>query len=48
MSNNTPMMRALAASIRAGVPLLVWGEPDRGKTSLLTSLAASWGWHVRP
>ena len=48
MSNNTPMIRALAASIRAGVPALrVWGEPGRGKTACITSLASdSWGWHV--
>ncbi|GAA3634505.1 ATP-binding protein [Microlunatus ginsengisoli] len=46
MSTSTPMMRALAASIRAGVPALVWGNPGIGKTSVVTSLASAWNWHV--
>lgn len=46
ITNNTPMLRALAAAIRAGVPTLVWGEPGKGKTSVIETLATSWGWHV--
>jgi hypothetical protein len=30
-AHHTPMLRALAASIRAGVPALLWGNPGTGK-----------------
>jgi len=42
----TPMIRALAASIRANVPVLVWGQPGTGKTAVLNEYGASWGYHV--
>lgn len=41
-----PMMRALAASIRANVPVLLWGLPGQGKTAVLESHGAAWGFHV--
>jgi len=42
----TPMIRALAAAIRANVPVLVWGQPGTGKTAVLNEYGASWGYHV--
>ena len=45
-ANHTPMLRALAASIRAGVPALLWGNPGTGKTACVTALAQSWRWHT--
>ena len=35
----TPMLRALAAAIRANVPVLVWGQPGVGKTAYVET----WG-----
>lgn len=46
MSTNTPMMRAMAACMRAGIPCMLWGNPGVGKTAVVTSLALSFGWHV--
>ena len=45
-SKHSPMVRALAASIRARVPALIWGNPGGGKTSFVTQLAQSWTWHT--
>ena len=45
-ANHTPMLRALAASIRSGVPALLWGNPGAGKTASITALAQSWLWHT--
>jgi len=42
----TPMIRALAASIRANVPVLVWGQPGTGETAVLNEHGASRGYHV--
>lgn len=39
----TPMMRALAAAMEANLPVLIWGEPGVGKTSVLSAAAATWG-----
>jgi len=39
----TPMMRALAAAMKVNLPVLVWGEPGVGKTSVLGAAAATWG-----
>lgn len=46
MTTNTPMMRALAAAIRANVPVLLWGNPGQGKTAKLEAIGASAGYHV--
>jgi hypothetical protein len=46
MNSSTPMIRALAACIRAGVCVLIWSDPGRGKTSVVASLARSWDWHT--
>lgn len=45
-SDHSPMVRALAASIRAAVPSLIWGEPGIGKTAFITQMARSWRWHT--
>ena len=42
------MMRALAAAVRANVPVLVWGEPGVCKTASLGSYAEGWGYHFEP
>lgn len=41
-----PMMRALAAAIRANVPTLLIGNPGEGKTAILESAGTSWNRHV--
>lgn len=48
MSKNiaTPMMRALAASIRSNTPVLIWGMPGVGKTATIEAAAESWGFHA--
>ncbi len=46
MSNqypSNPMMRALAAGIRANVPTLIWGSPGTTKSATIESHAAVWG-----
>ena len=45
-TKHNPMLRALAAAIRAGVAALLWGPPGVGKTSHITALAQSWQWHT--
>ncbi len=40
------MIRALAAAVRANVPVLIWGQPGTGKTAILNEYGASWGYHV--
>jgi hypothetical protein len=37
---------ALAVSVAAGVPVLLWGSPGTGKTSVVRALGASFGWPV--
>lgn len=41
-----PMMRALAAAVRARVSVLLWGAPGVAKTSIIQSHGAAWGYHV--
>lgn len=36
--------QALAVSVQAGVPVLLWGSPGTGKTSAVRALGASLGW----
>lgn len=43
MSTTHPSHRAIAAAIRAGVPVHIEGNPGTGKTSVLTQWAAQWG-----
>ena len=45
---SSPMMRALAAAVRANVPVLVWGPPGVGKTASLGAYADAWGYHFEP
>jgi len=40
------MIRALAASIRANVPVLIWGQPGTGKTAVVNEYGDAWGYHV--
>lgn len=35
---------ALSVSVQAGVPVLLWGSPGTGKTSVVRALGASLGW----
>lgn len=37
---------ALMASVAAGVPVLLWGSPGTGKTSVVRALGESFGWPV--
>lgn len=46
MSTSNPMMRALAACIRAGTGVILWGEPGRGKTAVVETLGRAWNMHV--
>jgi hypothetical protein len=38
--------QALAMSVTAGVPVLLWGSPGTGKTSVVRALGESLGWPV--
>jgi MoxR-like ATPase len=42
---STPMMRAMAAAVRANVPVLIWGQPGTTKTASIEAHAAEWGFH---
>ena len=50
MTNNnaydTPTFRALAAAVRANVPVILWGQPGQAKTALIEALGARNGYHV--
>lgn len=39
-----PQHRAIAASMRALVPVLTWGPPGQGKSSVIESWAKAWGY----
>jgi MoxR-like ATPase len=43
---NTPTFRALAAGIRANVPVILWGQPGQAKTALIEALGTRNGYHV--
>ncbi|HEX5117057.1 MAG TPA: MoxR family ATPase [Pseudonocardiaceae bacterium] len=38
--------QALALAVTAGVPVLLWGSPGTGKTSVVRALGESFGWPV--
>lgn len=42
---SSPMMRGLAAGIRANVPTLLWGNPGVAKSAKTTSFATASGYH---
>lgn len=42
---STPMMRAMAAAIKANVPVLIWGQPGTTKTASIEAHASEWGFH---
>ena len=39
-----PVTEALAVSVQAGVPVLLWGSPGTGKTSVVRALGEALGW----
>lgn len=41
-----PSVRVLAASIRANVPVILWGNPGIGKTKQIELWGSEWGYHV--
>jgi len=43
---NTPTFRALAAAVRANVPVILWGQPGQAKTALIEALGTRNGYHV--
>jgi hypothetical protein len=42
MSNNDTTTEALAVAAGIGAPVILWGPPGTGKTSLVTALADTW------
>jgi hypothetical protein len=45
-TDSTPTARAFAAAVRANVPVLLWGMPGIGKTAIINSWGAEWGFDV--
>jgi hypothetical protein len=45
-ARTTGAQQALALSVTAGVPVLLWGSPGTGKTSVVRALGESFGWPV--
>jgi hypothetical protein len=45
-NGTSAMMRAFAAAVEANVPVLLWGDPGVGKTSLIEAMGEGWGRHV--
>jgi len=45
MSNNETTTEALAVAVAAGTPVILWGPPGTGKTSVVQSLSEAWGLH---
>jgi len=43
---DTPTFRALAAAVRANVPVILWGQPGQAKTALIEALGTKNGYHV--
>jgi hypothetical protein len=46
MTTFHPSVRVLAASIRANVPVLLWGAPGVGKTAQISKFGDAWGYYV--
>src|SRR5215470_7347151 len=44
MENQAAVVEALGVAIAARVPVLLWGAPGTGKTSVIRSLAEQAGW----
>ncbi|MCC3292545.1 ATP-binding protein [Arthrobacter sp. zg-Y1110] len=42
---SSPFNRALAAAVRANVPVVIVGEPGQAKTAKITGMAEGWGYH---
>jgi hypothetical protein len=45
MHTNETTTEALAIAVAAGAPVILWGPPGSGKTSVVRSLAEAWGLH---
>lgn len=43
---SNPTMRAMAAGVQAGVPVLLWGKPGAGKSATIEGNFAKWGYHI--
>ncbi|HWF72639.1 MAG TPA: AAA family ATPase, partial [Solirubrobacteraceae bacterium] len=44
MEDQAAVVEALGVAIAARVPVLLWGAPGTGKTSVITAMAAAAGW----
>jgi len=44
MGDQAPVIEALGVAITARVPVLLWGAPGTGKTSVIRAMAAAAGW----
>ena len=43
MSNNDVTTEAAAVAVGIGAPVILWGAPGTGKTSVIRGLADAWG-----
>jgi hypothetical protein len=46
MADQSAAVGALGLAVAAGVPVLLWGAPGTGKTSVIRAMAAAGGWPV--
>lgn len=46
MSDSLVVGEALSVAVQAGIPVLLWGSPGSGKTSVVRALGEALGWHT--